>query len=235
MENEFYTRGRKFRFHYRVDSRILLVTILTYAHEKLHLELYTNCLTQIYQMGLFKSWDTKGGTAYLSQGEYPGRDKGEGDSSGGPKVNGRGTADWPTLVIEGGYSPSINMLRAKMRWWFATSDHDVKIVVLAKFDQRLQKLTLEKWEEEVVSRQGATTTRSMTSSGLQPVQQQTITVTENPNTDPISYNVARGALVLEFRLLFRRDPGPGEGDVVFGIPLLEYYASEVWAAWRAGE
>lgn len=39
-------------------------------------------------------------------------------------------------------------------------------------------------------------------------------------TNPASYNVARGVLVLQFELLFLRDPGPGEGDIVVGIPEL---------------
>jgi hypothetical protein len=113
-----------------------------------------------------------------------------------------------------------------MRWWFSASDHQVQIVVLAKFDGRA--ITLEKWEEEPCgTRPGATTTRH--AAALQPVLRQTITITQDTTTDPVSYNVTRGALVLGFRLLFLRDPGPGEGDFVLSVQELEDYAKRIWA------
>ena len=34
----------------------------------------------------------------------------------------------------------------------------------------------------------------------------------------VGYLEASGALVLSFRLLFRRNPGPGEGDYIITIP-----------------
>ncbi|KAK3378999.1 hypothetical protein B0T24DRAFT_694330 [Lasiosphaeria ovina] len=58
---------------------------------------------------------------------------------------------------------------------------------------------------------------------------QSITITQNATTNPISYNVTRGALILSFRLLFLRDPGPAEGDLVFGVQELQQYAERIWA------
>ncbi|KAK0702007.1 hypothetical protein B0T26DRAFT_659351, partial [Lasiosphaeria miniovina] len=63
----------------------------------------------------------------------------------------------------------------------------------------------------------------------EPMLRQTITITRNATTNPISYNITRGALVLSFRLLFLRDPGPREGDIVFSVQDLEKYAERVWA------
>ncbi|KAK3356704.1 hypothetical protein B0T25DRAFT_589228 [Lasiosphaeria hispida] len=64
---------------------------------------------------------------------------------------------------------------------------------------------------------------------LTPVLRQAITITQDTTTDPISYHVTSGALVLSFRLFFLRDPGPGEGDLAFGVQELEEYAEDVWA------
>jgi hypothetical protein len=64
------------------------------------------------------------------------------------------------------------------------------------------------------------------------VLQQAITITYDDTGDPgntVSYTVNGGALVLEFRLLFLRDQGLGEGDVVLSIPELQSYAAKVWA------
>ena len=134
---------------------------------------------------------------------------------------------WPTLVVEAGDSESLSELHNDMRWWFFASEHQVKIVLLAKFEHTRRALILEKWEEEPsMTRQGATTTRF--AATLQPVLRQTITITEDITTNPVTYNVARGALVLGFRLLFLRDPGPGEGDYVLSVQELQAYAEKVW-------
>jgi hypothetical protein len=115
-----------------------------------------------------------------------------------------------------------------MRWWFSTSDHQVQIVLLAKFERTRSAIILEKWEEgSSITRPGAMMTRH--AAALQPVLRQTITITLDATTDPTSYNVTRGALVLGFKLLFLRDPGPGEGDFVLSVQELEEYAEYVWS------
>lgn len=115
-----------------------------------------------------------------------------------------------------------------MRWWFSASDHQVKIVLLTKFGHLHQRIIIERWEEEIQTRPGATTTRRAAASGaIQPVLRQSITITRDPATD--SYQVARSALVLSFRLLFLRDPGPQEGDFIISIADLQAYARHVWA------
>ena len=121
-----------------------------------------------------------------------------------------------------------------MRWWFQASNHEVKIIILAKFNKQQHHILLEKWEEEISSPQGAIT-RSRAAAILQqngvliPVKQQSITITRDETTNPVSYNVTRGALVLGFRLLFLRDPSPQEGDFVLSIQNLQLYAEKVWA------
>ncbi|KAH6640269.1 hypothetical protein F5144DRAFT_589785 [Chaetomium tenue] len=201
---------RKFCFRfYDSNSRILILTIPTYIHEQLHLGLYTECFGQIHDMGLSKSWKSIGSGEFSVQ-VYSGRRGKEGDSTGGPKPERASKGAWPTLVIEAGYSETLANLRLDMQRWFSMSNHEVKIVLLAKFDGT--NIILEKWEEE----------------DPEPVLRQSITITRNTATNPISYDVARGALVLSFRLLFLRDPGPGERDVVIGVQELGEYAENVW-------
>jgi hypothetical protein len=114
-----------------------------------------------------------------------------------------------------------------MRWWFSASDHDVKIILLTKFDHQNQKIIIERWEEEPQNRQGATTTRQITSGNtLRPVLQQSIAITRDVTTD--SYHVTSGGLVLSFRLLFLRDPSSQEGDYIIDVPELATYAEHVW-------
>jgi hypothetical protein len=119
-----------------------------------------------------------------------------------------------------------------MEWWFRESNHQVKIVLLSKFDRRRQMIILEKWiEQPRASRPGATTTRlaAQLAGTLVPALQQTITIAQDP-ANPALFDVTRGALLLEFRLLFLRNPGQGEGDIVVSIPALQFYAARVWAS-----
>ncbi|KAK3379739.1 hypothetical protein B0T24DRAFT_612824 [Lasiosphaeria ovina] len=117
--------------------------------------------------------------------------------------------------------------------WFQASNHEVKIIILAKFDEQQHHILLEKWEEEISSPQGAimrSRAATMQQNGiLNPVKRQSITITRDETTNPVSYNVTRGVLVLGFRLLFLRDPGPQEGDFVLSIQDLQLFAEKVWA------
>jgi len=181
-------------------------------------------------MGLRRAWKWIG-KATRRAGGHPGGDSGEGDSAGGPKPGRGGPNDWPTLVIEAGYSETLRQLQTDMRWWFSASNHDAKIVLLAKFDRARRRIIVERWEEDLPSpRPGATTTRGASvlgASGLRPKLQQSIKITRSP-MNPALYNVVDGPLVLPFRLLFLRAPGPGEHDVVISIPQLQEYATDVW-------
>ncbi len=143
----------------------------------------------------------------------------EGDSTGGPWPARRRNS-WPTLVIEAGVSESLSALRDDMRWRFSASDHDVKIVLLTKFDNRNQQLIIERWEEEA---------QHPSDDTLRPVLQQSIVITRDGDANNRSYHVTSGALELSFRLLFLRDAGPQEGDYTISIPELEGFARRVWA------
>ena len=106
---------------------------------------------------------------------------------------------------------SLALLRDDVRWWFSASDHGVKIVLLIKFSQGQDQLVLEKWEEEELPEPPGPLTRSRARQcGIRLVRRQEITISRN-GTDPASYNVAGGALVLGFKLLFLRDPEPKPG------------------------
>ncbi|KAK3359881.1 hypothetical protein B0T25DRAFT_577931 [Lasiosphaeria hispida] len=220
--------GRRYRFRdYDSDSQILIITIPTALHEELHGRLYDEFIGQVRDMGLKNSWRGIRSTTLSAQQGHSGRSGKEGDSTGGPEPQRAAKSAWPTLVIEAGFSQSLEKLHLAMRRWFSLSNHEVKIVLLAKFNGTT--ILLEKWEEEMQVRPGATTTRHSLLQHPTPVLRQSITITQNATTNPISYNVTRGALVLSFRLLFLRDPGPREGDFVFSVQELEEYAEKVWA------
>ena len=145
-----------------------------------------------------------------------------------------GHDDWPTLVVEAGYTQSMESLRKKMAWWFDHSNHQVQIVILAKLNHRRREIVLEKYTESLpVPRPGATSTRRSTAAALQFICRQEIRVRKDPASNPPSYSVVPegAALVLEFQLLFLRpaDPYCGERDIRVEVPALQTWARHVWA------
>ncbi|KAK7429746.1 hypothetical protein QQZ08_003772 [Neonectria magnoliae] len=226
-------RRRRFRIRrFSTATKTLIITIPTALHEALHLDLWNKIVTTgIFQMGLIESWSLMGGkTVRATQNPDGDSDSGEGDSTGGPYPERHYLGAWPTLVIEAGYSQTLLELRNDIRWWFGTLDHKVKIVLLVKFDQSARSIIIEKYIEAPARiRPGATTTRA--AARLEPTCAQVITITENQNPgNPMSYYVTRGALRLEFDLLFLRQPrqGEGEGDIVISIQQLQQYAERIW-------
>jgi hypothetical protein len=215
---------RKFRLRrFKVVEGILIITIPTMAHERLHMNLYEQIRDSMTAMGVNQQWAGIAATEYRD----PDDGKSEGDSSGGPIPARLRKGSWPTLMIEAGYSESMVRLREDMYWWFSASDHQVKIVLLAKFyhEGQRKRIVLEKWVE--------TAERETRRNPVRPTLMQTITMNEGPldqATGNPSYVVNGGPLLLEFRLLFLRAAGPGEADIIVTVQQLEAYAAIVWAA-----
>ncbi|KAK3356970.1 hypothetical protein B0T25DRAFT_589382 [Lasiosphaeria hispida] len=223
-------RYRKFRFRrYNANSQILIITIPTDLHEALHLGLYERYRDQLVRNGREGSWKSIGSATFRAEQGHPGGDSGEGDSTGGPRPERVGAGNWPTLVMESGHSETLPELHKDMRWWFQASNHEVKIVILVNFDDQQHHILLEKWEEEISITRSRAVAILLQNGVLNPVKRQSITITRDETTNPVSYNVTRGALVLGFRLLFLRNPGPQEGDFVLSIQDLQLYAENVWA------
>ena len=226
----------KIRFRrFDKDSQVLFITIPTRVHEGLHLNLYHHFTYQLALNNLDDDWEHFGSTT-----QRPGRDSssgcggegGEADSSGGP---GTRTMGWGTLVVEAGDSQSLNELRDDMRWWFSASDHAVKIVLLIKLDRQNDQILIERWEEVVpppavvtgvVTRRGAAAIAQ--DATPEPALQQTIIITRDDTTDPVSYSVTRGPLVLGLSQLFLRAPTPQEADITIRIQALQQYAARIW-------
>ena len=182
-------------------------------------------MTRPPETGVTSSWSRLHGTTYRG----PGRDGshlGESDSSGCPRPERQYPGAWPMLVTDAGVSRPYTRLVEDMEWCFSASERQVKIVLLVKFDYSQHTIHLERRGEAYASRTGATMTQS--ASGLQPVSQQPITITKNTTANLTSCQVTGSALVLTFRLLFLRNPGPHKGDIVISIPKLEDYAGAVW-------
>ena len=162
--------------------------------------------------------------------------EGEGDSSRKPFSMRTDKDQYPTLVIEAGWTQTLEKLRQKAEWWFAKSRGDVKIVLLVKSSPRSNHIRIEKWKRApAVPRRGATTTRAaaaMTPQCIHVVQIARAAGINNAHPsrfDPASYVVTGGPLRLEFIDIFLRQPiPPGERDLILGNTTLQEYAADLW-------
>ena len=221
---------RKIRFRdYDETTQVLIISIPTGPHEQSHRGIYNLFFKQVVAMGLDGEWIDIGTETFYKDGAPPGGRRGkESDSAGGPDPQRLGAGQWPTLVVEAGFTESMSQLRNDMYKWFSDSGHQVKIVVLTKFDNPAQTITVEKWVE--VEAEGRPGTRSR--PRIAPQLDQTISITRTTGSvQNLNISVTSSPLILEFELLFLRPPvlAQGERDFSFGNADLLRYAARVYS------
>jgi hypothetical protein len=214
----------------------MIITIPIAEHEGLHKVLDDSLYIDAISMGLRWEFVPVGSTTYKDK-DVNGNiiSEGEGDSCRRPKSM-RGKQQYPTLVIEAGWSQTLQKLREKARWWFDKSKGDVKIVLLIKSSPGSNHIQIEKWKLGLApSRQGATTTRAAAAMTPQCIHVVEIALAAGINNahpnrfNPASYVVTGGPLQLEFIDLFLRQPiSPGERDLILGNTTLQEYAASFW-------
>jgi hypothetical protein len=228
LDNQRERRHPKFRVRRYIESlSLLVITVPTSPlHEPLHRTLWFKIQQSIEDMGLGLSWIEKGNTTFRSGG-----DAAEGDSAGGPAPERAGARGWPTLVVEAGVSETVGQLREDGRWWFVSSGHQVKIVLLARLVVSERMIILEKWTGGApVHPTVGPITRA--AAQVRPQLDQAIIITgPTRSSDPATFVVhGAEALRLEFDLLFLQRPGMGEGDVILDADALRGYAARAWLA-----
>src|SRR3954463_15604001 len=149
----------------------------------------------------------------------------EGDSAFKPLSIRPNEADWPTIVLESGWSESLTRLRRDAHIWLENSGGDVKMVLLFSIGRTARTMVIEKWENRPVPA-NRPVTRSITSAAAPqtPSQIQAITIDSNSNT------VNGAPLILEFQKIFLRQTVPPlEHDFTFTAQDLSGFATVFWA------
>jgi len=205
--------------HY-VDWDILIVKVPTTKHEAAHRRFSTRFTFRAGLMGLIDElWDV-GAATFKTR-----RMSKEGDSTFKPLSMRPRETDWPTIVIESGWSESLKRLRRDARIWLEESRGDVKIVLLISIGRRARAgtMTIEKWENGPAPSNRPSTRSNMTQV---PTLIQTITIDSNSNPTAV-----HGApLILGFREIFLRQAVPPlEQDFTFTAQDLSAYATNFWA------
>jgi hypothetical protein len=217
--------GRGVRLTHYVDWDILILKVPTAKHERSHRKFSQKLTVRAAMMGLEDEFDDIGATTYKASGVSK-----EGDSAFKPLSKRPRDTDWPTIVLESGWSESLTRLRRDAHIWLEDSRGDVKIVLLFSIGRTARTMIIEKWENRPVPTNppvptNRPATRSITRPYPQtPTQIQAITIDSNSNT------VNGAPLTLEFRKIFLRQAVPPlEHDFTFTAQDLSIFATNFWA------
>ena len=210
--------GRGTRMTHYVDWDILILKVPTIEHEVAHRSFSDGLVMEAVGMGLRWELTSLGATTFKTS-----RVSKEGDSAFKPfRIRPR-AADWPTIVLESGWS--LTRLRRDAHLWLEDSRGDVKIVLLFSIDRTTRTMIIEKWENRPVPA-NRPVTRSITRAAAPqtPTQIQVITIDSNSTT------VNGAPLTLEFRKIFLRQAVPPlEHDFTFTTQDLSALATDLWA------
>lgn len=207
------------RFTYFANVEVLIVKVVTNAHEKAHRSLGTRITMKSLldmNMGLDEFMDhgaakyngpnssKEGDSVYINQRERP------------------QVGDWPSLVIESGKSESLLRLRADARWWIQNSNGKVNIVIIIHVNPTGKTIQIEKWISE--SSAGTRVSPRLTQAVF-PTRTVQISIDQSA-----TLSITTGApLVLEFDKVFCRQPvTPLEQDIIFTKQELEQWAQMLW-------
>src|SRR2546423_1208193 len=136
---------RGVRMTHYVDWNILIVKVPTVEHEAAHRIFSDQLFGEAMLMGLRWELISIGATTFKTP-----RVSKEGDSAFKPlSMRPRG-ADWPTIVLESGWSESLTKLRQDAHIWLENSGGDVKIILLFSIGRTARTMIIEKWENRPV-------------------------------------------------------------------------------------
>ncbi|OJJ42354.1 hypothetical protein ASPZODRAFT_77076 [Penicilliopsis zonata CBS 506.65] len=201
---------------YLHTDKLLLLQMITAAHETAHTWLHSQTFTMFEEMGVTQQ------IRLLSRASVQsGNRTKEPDQSYVPKVLPAGRADhWPSVVIETGYSESKTHLVNSAQWWVEASDGDVKSAITISIEKRSRTITLTHWQP--ISRPTRAKPDRVVAEPWETV------ISQKDNLSPI--NISNGTLSVPFAsfLLRAATPDSAERDFGWTSAQLEHLASEVW-------
>jgi len=213
------------RYEWHGDLELLIVKAVTIAHETAAAEFAYVINGATFTMGLPPiERQLTGAGKCRAPGGSPSKEPDW--SMTNANVRGLTPDDFPTIVIEVGYSESLQKLRNDARLWFSMSNNDVQIVILIAVRRPQNQIIFEKWTVGPI----AAGQRTMRRTPPQlPRAEQAITITRTP-TPPHTCAITSGTapLTLEFNRLFLRPPVGGEHDVVYTAAILVEIAEAIF-------
>jgi hypothetical protein len=202
---------------YIPSLKLLLVKLITTAHEVAHRELDKLIIAELTLMNKLVGEIRPYGAAQIESGSV----KKRADTSYRPENLPAGRADkWPTVSIETGYTESKAKLAGDARWWLIESAGDVKTVLTIFVHQRKKEIIIERWR--MIDRPMRTEQGKKVAEVVQKVVMSQVT------DQPVHITGAPLVVPLEDLLLRPVNANAGENDISLSKEDLEVVAGSVW-------
>jgi len=200
---------KEVRYEWHEVLQLLIVKVPTGAHEAASQEFGALVIAAVTLMGLNQlERRVLGATKFHAPSGAPRK---EPDWSMKTKIVRPNPQDFPTIVLEVGFSETLAKLRCDARLWFSISSNTIQIVILIAIKVAAREIIFEKWTVGAVPANRRTTRHT---PAQLPQAEQAITISETaPNTYAITAGMA--PLTLEFDKLFLRQPVGQEHDIDF--------------------
>lgn len=204
---------------YIPSLNLVLVDMVTLQHERAHRDL--DRIIQWHITEIANGIDD--GLDYTGQASRTSEDREKRpDTSYQPVDLPAGRSDqWPSLVIEAGWSETRARLERDARWWICASNGDVKGVITAAVQRGSRSITLEYWH--------LVPSPLRSDPGKKVIKMAHHTAISQLNEEsPIQ--VSNVPFIIPFEHLFLRaaDANKNECDIVISREELELYAIRVW-------
>lgn len=238
---------------YVPETKLLVVKVpFSRAHGDLHFPLYGEIVYTYHRKGGYLPyWSSTGATTYPARAHLRAQlGTSEADAGGCPSDARPGCDCWPTVLVHAGYGHSLEMLRHAMRWSFSASQHEVKVMLLASWENPYSqrgpqdKIIVEKWIEtpQPLTRGEATSTAAV--RYVPYLDHRTVITYHGPKITESSwhtvsiddFHVTGGKMVIEYKHLWLREPRTElDKDVIYTEDFWKRYARNMWRSVASSE
>jgi hypothetical protein len=229
---ERWRGNRATRLFYLGEVEVLIVKIPSRIHEGVHRAFADECAILARSMGLLRQeFFSVGSATYTRLLRGNQRTSKEADGCWINLLLRNGATDWPSLVIEAGYSQGMASLRSAARWWISRGQGQVRIVLILSIKVATRTIKVEKWVPR------SATMNSYVQNHLRPRPLSNLnfptmsgSITINQSTIP-SAITGDLPLTLEFQQIIGRPAGAGanEADMVFSAQDLDNITLPLWS------
>ncbi|KAF7125503.1 hypothetical protein CNMCM5793_001742 [Aspergillus hiratsukae] len=193
--------GVVFRFEWEGATGLIKI-IPGAAHESLLNDFSSKVGSDLQSMDI--NWSDR---RWIGAATYKGANKGkQGDQAFTPPsrlVTQGQTRGWPTLVVEVGGSESKTKLHSDAKFWFNNSNGQTRFVILISVKRA--RVTFEKWMLMPPNAPNPAPLQNQPAANQQLYSAQEVVVTPT--------GVTGAPMILPFRALYDRAPGPNESDI----------------------
>ena len=226
---EKWRGNRAIRLFYLGEVEILIVKIPSRIHEGVHLAFARECVLRAHGIGLLPQEFVGVGSAKytrLLRGNQ--RTSKEADGCWINLLLRNGATDWPSLVIEAGYSQGMASLRSAARWWISRGRGQVRIVLILSIRVATRTIKVERWVPRIATMNAYVRNhlRPRPLSNLNfPTMSGSITINQSTTPSTITGDLP---LTLEFEQIIGRPAGANEADMVFSAQDLDNMTLHLW-------